>query len=376
VSSPAINRRPIADAGPDQAVSTHARVTLDGSRSLDPEGDPITYRWTFTQRPVNSAAALANPSTAATSFVPDHGGTYIVSLVATDSRGAASATDTVTIVATVRNRAPVVRSTPITIASAGQAYRYAVYATDPDAGDVLTFSLSTAPAGMTVDPSSGVIDWTPAASQGGVQAVAVRATDSGGLFAVQSFAIQTSSPANQAPIANPDAYSVRVGESLAIAAPGLLRNDVDFDGQPLTSRLVSPPVNGALALNPDGSFTYTPFAPRGGELVLAQNIALTTAVPGVTAGASSSFVNGGLCQLPPCAIDGNLATFWFAFDEHPYFEVSFPQDVTVTRVRAACDELIALPTLGAIDSLNVSAAASAVLYGILQFRKFLVDSAP
>jgi 23S rRNA (guanosine2251-2'-O)-methyltransferase len=46
------------------------------------------------------------------------------------------------------------------------------------------------------------------------------------------------------------------------------------------------------------------------------------------------------------------------------------------RVRAACDELIALPTLGAIDSLNVSAAASAVLYGILQFRKFLVDSAP
>jgi 23S rRNA (guanosine2251-2'-O)-methyltransferase len=46
------------------------------------------------------------------------------------------------------------------------------------------------------------------------------------------------------------------------------------------------------------------------------------------------------------------------------------------RVRAACDELIALPMLGAIDSLNVSAAASAVLYGILQFRRFLVDSAP
>jgi 23S rRNA (guanosine2251-2'-O)-methyltransferase len=46
------------------------------------------------------------------------------------------------------------------------------------------------------------------------------------------------------------------------------------------------------------------------------------------------------------------------------------------RVRAACDELIALPMLGAIGSLNVSAAASAVLYGILQFRRLLVDSAP
>ncbi|MEA2430479.1 MAG: rRNA (guanosine2251-2-O)-methyltransferase [Thermoleophilaceae bacterium] len=46
------------------------------------------------------------------------------------------------------------------------------------------------------------------------------------------------------------------------------------------------------------------------------------------------------------------------------------------RVRAACDELIALPQRGRIDSLNVSAAASAVLYGILHFRHFLVDRAP
>jgi 23S rRNA (guanosine2251-2'-O)-methyltransferase len=46
------------------------------------------------------------------------------------------------------------------------------------------------------------------------------------------------------------------------------------------------------------------------------------------------------------------------------------------RVRAACDQLIALPMNGTIESLNVSSAASAVLYGILQFRKFLVDSAP
>jgi 23S rRNA (guanosine2251-2'-O)-methyltransferase len=46
------------------------------------------------------------------------------------------------------------------------------------------------------------------------------------------------------------------------------------------------------------------------------------------------------------------------------------------RVRAGCDELVALPMRGHIDSLNVSAAASAVLYGILQFRHFLVDRAP
>jgi 23S rRNA (guanosine2251-2'-O)-methyltransferase len=46
------------------------------------------------------------------------------------------------------------------------------------------------------------------------------------------------------------------------------------------------------------------------------------------------------------------------------------------RVRAACDQVIALPMHGRVDSLNVSAAASAVLYGILHFRRLLVDSAP
>jgi 23S rRNA (guanosine2251-2'-O)-methyltransferase len=38
------------------------------------------------------------------------------------------------------------------------------------------------------------------------------------------------------------------------------------------------------------------------------------------------------------------------------------------RVAAACDELVALPLLGRMESLNVSAAAAALLYGILQRR--------
>ena len=46
------------------------------------------------------------------------------------------------------------------------------------------------------------------------------------------------------------------------------------------------------------------------------------------------------------------------------------------RVRETCDQLIALPLRGQIDSLNVSAAASAVLYGISHFRALLVDNAP
>jgi len=39
------------------------------------------------------------------------------------------------------------------------------------------------------------------------------------------------------------------------------------------------------------------------------------------------------------------------------------------RVAAACDDLIALPQRGKVGSLNVSAAASALVYGILQSRR-------
>jgi 23S rRNA (guanosine2251-2'-O)-methyltransferase len=39
-----------------------------------------------------------------------------------------------------------------------------------------------------------------------------------------------------------------------------------------------------------------------------------------------------------------------------------------SRVAAACDELVALPMRGQVESLNVSAAAAALVYGVLQFR--------
>jgi 23S rRNA (guanosine2251-2'-O)-methyltransferase len=46
------------------------------------------------------------------------------------------------------------------------------------------------------------------------------------------------------------------------------------------------------------------------------------------------------------------------------------------RVAASCDALIALPLMGRIESLGVSAAAAALLYEILQNRRGGLDNTP
>jgi trimeric autotransporter adhesin len=65
-------------------------------------------------------------------------------------------------------------------------------------------------------------------------------------------------PVNTPPVAVADAYSTNEGVQLVVGAPGVLGNDTDADLEPLTAVLNVGPTNGALALNPNGSFTYAP----------------------------------------------------------------------------------------------------------------------
>ncbi len=73
----------------------------------------------------------------------------------------------------------------------------------------------------------------------------------------------TVNPVNDAPVAVPDAYSVDEDGVLTVPAAGVLANDSDPNDDPanvLSARLVDDVTNGVLALNADGSFTYTPNA--------------------------------------------------------------------------------------------------------------------
>jgi len=94
----ATNGAPIADAGEDRTVLVGDAVGLDGSASTDPDGDSLSYSWTFDSRPAGSTAIVSDANASRATFTADVPGTYAVKLVITDAyRG--TATDRVAITA-------------------------------------------------------------------------------------------------------------------------------------------------------------------------------------------------------------------------------------------------------------------------------------
>src|SRR6185295_13958098 len=61
-----------------------------------------------------------------------------------------------------------------------------------------------------------------------------------------------------APNATNDSYTTFVNTTLTVAAPGVLANDADPDGEALTAVKQTNPGHGTVTLNANGSFTYIP----------------------------------------------------------------------------------------------------------------------
>ena len=77
------NSAPTAVIAPVDALHAGKNVTLDGSASVDPDGNSMTYRWTLT-RPAGSTAALNDPSAVMPTFTADKLGAYSVQLIVND----------------------------------------------------------------------------------------------------------------------------------------------------------------------------------------------------------------------------------------------------------------------------------------------------
>lgn len=83
-AQPAGGAHPIANPGTGSSYPLGTTVTLDGSRSFDPDGTIVEYRWSIVQKPAGSTAVPVDASAATTTFSPDESGTYRLQLEVTD----------------------------------------------------------------------------------------------------------------------------------------------------------------------------------------------------------------------------------------------------------------------------------------------------
>ncbi|MFK7922043.1 MAG: cadherin-like domain-containing protein, partial [Bacteroidia bacterium] len=143
---------------------------------------------------------------------------------------------------------------------------------DPD-GDPLTASATpiTPPAnGSVVINPDGSYTYTPDPAFEGEDSFVYEVCDPFGncdQATVSVEVIPVPDPGNDEPIANNDATETPTDTPVNIP---VLSNDFDPDGDPLSNpTIVTPPTNGSVVVNPDGTLTYTPNPGFEGEEVLS-----------------------------------------------------------------------------------------------------------
>jgi hypothetical protein len=82
------NRAPIAIAGMDMNVARHATIFLDGSKSYDPDGDKLYYKWELLSAPNNIKPRVFTGQLGMKTchFRSDILGTYIIALTVYDGK--------------------------------------------------------------------------------------------------------------------------------------------------------------------------------------------------------------------------------------------------------------------------------------------------
>ncbi len=264
-----LNSRPTANAGTNQNVNVGSMVMLSGANSTDPDGDALTYSWSFTILPGGSGATLTNPTSVNPTFVADVQGQYTVQLIVNDGHNNSNTTTvtitTNTILAPAANAGTnqtVAHGTQVTLNGSGTDYN------NPPLPLTYSWSLICKPSNSTASLSSNAIaDPTfladvPSTNTGTCNDnfVAQLIVNNGYLSSPPSTVTISSTPS--LPIANPgSAQSVSVGTQVTLS--GSLSSDSNGDAissyswsvtsAPSTSVITTASLTGANTVSP--SFT-------------------------------------------------------------------------------------------------------------------------
>jgi hypothetical protein len=256
-----VNSAPGLAAIGDKSVSEGATLAFTASAT---DSDSPAQGLTFSLDAGAPAGAVIHPTTGAFSWTPGESqgpGTNAITVRVTDNgTPAANDFETITVIVSEVNAAPVLAAIGNKTVNEGDTLAFTASATDADVpAQTLTFSLDAgAPAGAVINPATGAFTWTPTEGQGpSTNTVTVRVTDNGTPAANDFETITiTIGEVNLAPtLAAIGNKSVREGSQLTFTASAA---DADLPANTLTFTLDPGAPSGASIHPATGVFTWTP----------------------------------------------------------------------------------------------------------------------
>jgi VCBS repeat-containing protein len=250
-----VNAAPVAA---DDNYSTNKNITLNVSAPGVLGNDSDEGAITAELDSGTSNGTLTLNSDGSFTYIPDGGFSGNDSFTYHANDGSLDS-NIATVNITVINSVPVAADDNYNTARNGQLTVGApgVLSNDSDAdGDSLNAVKDTDPPNGTVTLNAdGSFTYTPDTGFVGIDTFTYHANDG---TANSNIATVNITVTNDAPIATDDSYVTDKNIALNVPAPGVLGNDSDPNGDPLTAVVDVNPTNGSLTLNADGSFTYTP----------------------------------------------------------------------------------------------------------------------
>lgn len=259
-----VNAPPVLNPIGNRVGSEGAPVTFVATAS--DSDSPAAQSLTFSLDPGAPAGASISPSGAFT-WNPgeaDGSGNFPITVRVTDNgTPALSASETITISVNEVNTAPTLNPIGNRVVNEGSLLTFTAVASDVDSpAQTLTYSLSNAPAGASINPSSGVFTWTPLEAQGpSTNEVIVRVTDNGSPAATtaQTIVIVVNEVVTAPVLTAIGNKTVNEGGLLNF---NVTATDADLPAQTLSYSLDAGFPAGA-SISSGGVFTWTPTESQG-----------------------------------------------------------------------------------------------------------------
>jgi gliding motility-associated-like protein len=261
VAVTAVNDPPvISTTAPATATEDVLYTYAAGVTDPDDANNGTDITWTLS----NAPAGMTVSATGVVSWTPPEGASTsgTVTLVVEDGDEDASPPDTEDFVVAVTavNDPPVISTTAPATATEDVLYTYAAGVTDPDDannGTDITWTLSNAPAGMTVS-ATGVVSWTPpegASTSGTVTLVVEDGDEDASPPDTEDFVVAVTA-VNDPPVISTTAPATATEDVLYTYAAGVTDPDDANNGTDITWTLSNAPAG--MTVSATGVVSWTP----------------------------------------------------------------------------------------------------------------------